>query len=155
MPDEIFENGTPVEGEEPEEITEPIEPMEPVYNRHYVRLDDAGRVIMGFSDAFAEPLEGDICVCEQGGRHFELGGVINPSMLTDDGIPLYEVIDGAVAARSDADIEADRANLPAPEPTMGERLAVLEGDNADIMEYVAENDYRICLIELGITPEDL
>lgn len=84
--------------------------------KHYIRLDDAGRIIKGFSDAFAQPQEGDVCINEDGGYQFRLepGGAENPTLADYDGIPLYKYEGGAVAARSTDEIEADRAALPAP-----------------------------------------
>lgn len=35
--------------------------------KHYIRLDSVGRVIKGFSDAFEQPEETDICINEDGG----------------------------------------------------------------------------------------
>ena len=42
--------------------------------KHYIRQDDNGFVIKGFSDIFEQPLETDVCICEDGGRHFEYRG---------------------------------------------------------------------------------
>lgn len=126
----------------------------PSYNRHFVRADMEGRVVKGFSDAFEEAQDGDICITTEGGRHFEMGGVVNPALMTGDGIPLYKVVEGALAVRTDAEIEADRAALPAPPPTLQERVGTLETDSVSIMEYASDNDYRICLLELGLTESD-
>lgn len=59
-------------------------------NKHYIRHDSNGFVIKGFSDAFEQPLETDICICEDGGRHFEYNGEVNPYLFCDDGCPKYK-----------------------------------------------------------------
>ena len=65
-------------------------------NKHYIRVDLNNNIIQGFSDAFENPQEGDICINENGERHFELLGVINPSLITTDGVYFYQYIDGNV-----------------------------------------------------------
>lgn len=84
--------------------------------KHYIRLDSVGRVIKGFSDAFEQPEETDICINEDGGYQFRLAsdGQENPPLMDMDGIALYKYEGDAVAARSADEIEADRAALPAP-----------------------------------------
>lgn len=59
------------------------------YNKHYIRVKD-GFIVKGFSDAFESPLKTDICINEKGGRHFEMNGVINPTLYTEFGVPLYK-----------------------------------------------------------------
>ena len=43
-------------------------------------------------------------------------------LYTDDGIPRYALVGGAPVLRSDEEIEADRAAMPAPPPTREEIL---------------------------------
>lgn len=88
------------------------------YNKHYITVDERGRVVDGFSDAFRQPTEADICVNEQGGYQFRLApdGEENPALFDWDGmLPLYKYEDGRIIRRSAEEIEADRAALPAPE----------------------------------------
>ena len=96
------------------------------YNKHYIRLDGAGRVIDGWSDG---PLpdrdtDGAICICEQGGYQFRLepDGAENPALYNWDGIPLYKWDGQAVQPRTEAEIAADREERPAPPPSEIERL---------------------------------
>lgn len=107
--------------------------------KHYIRLDSAGRVIKGFSDAFEQPQAGDICISEDGGYQFRLtpGGPENPPLMDYDGIPLYKYVDGTVMLRSAGEIEADRAAIQQPvtipstqdiiNANIMARLATLEG----------------------------
>lgn len=49
--------------------------------------------------------------------HYFEGGVY-----TADGIPRYKYADGKCSLRTDAEIEADRAAIPAPAPSASEKL---------------------------------
>ena len=108
--------------------------MEEFYNKHFIRCREDGCIVDGFSDAFREPAETDICINEQGGYQFRLRVNIgfvgeyaefetvvlseeNPSLFDWDGmIPLYKW-DGEVAIwRTEEEIEAERAAIPVPEP---------------------------------------
>ena len=97
-------------------------------NKHYVRIDENGNIIKGFSDAFEKPQEGDIVITEQAGRHFRLPfhNQVNPPLQTNEGIPLYKYEDGEVKARGEEEIQADIDALPDPPPTTTERVAELE-----------------------------
>lgn len=46
--------------------------------KHYITTDEQGRVLRGFSDDFEQPEANAICINEDGGRHFQLNGVISP-----------------------------------------------------------------------------
>lgn len=100
-----------------------MEGME-VFNRHYITADDRGRIIDGFSDAFRQPSDEDICINEQGGYQFRLfpGGEENPALRDRKHcIPLYKYENGEVVKRTEEEIEEDIAALPAPAPTDDER----------------------------------
>lgn len=103
------------------------------YNKHYITVDEQSHIVNGFSDAFYQPSDTDICVNEQGGYQFRLFGEENPSLFDWDGmIPLYAYVDGEVVKRTEEEIEADRATIPVSEPeqTDVERLedAICEMD---------------------------
>lgn len=89
--------------------------------KHYIRLDGT-KIIKGFSDAFEQPQIGDICINENGDRHFMIGDVINPAVNNEQGIALYKYEGGKVAERTEQEIEADIAKIPAPEPSEVEKL---------------------------------
>lgn len=93
--------------------------------KHYVRIDEQSRIVKGFSTDFENPESGDICICEDGGRHFELNGVINPPMTDYNGTPLYKWDSVKVVARTQEELDADKAVI-VPVPTIEERLAQVE-----------------------------
>lgn len=79
--------------------------MEKFYNKHYIRIREDGCIVDGFSDAFREPTDTDICINEQGGYQFRLfpGGEENPSLFEWDGmVPLYKWEGGEVVTISTA-----------------------------------------------------
>jgi hypothetical protein len=66
-------------------------------NKHYDRLNEKSHLILAFSDAFQEPLETDICVNEDGGRH------CNTNIFREDGFPKYKYVNGKRVETSDSD----------------------------------------------------
>ncbi len=91
-------------------IEEPEIAFEPIYNQHFIEVDENGNVIRGWSDAFAPAAENAICINKQGGYQFRLWpmGEENPNLFTMEGIPLYKWDGEQVVARSEDEIEADR-----------------------------------------------
>ena len=63
--------------------------------KHYI-TEQNGFVINGFSTAFQQPTETDVCINEDGGRHFQLNGVTNPQIKDDEGFSFYKYINGEV-----------------------------------------------------------
>lgn len=100
--------------------------MEEQYNKHYVTVDDQGRVTDGWSDGPfpGKDATGAVCITQQGGYQFRLtsAGEENPALYTREGIPLYKLADGQVTARTAEELAADRAAMPAPAPTAQEKL---------------------------------
>ena len=109
--------------------------MNKVY-RHYIRLDLEGRIIKGFSDAFEQPIDGDICINEQGGRHFGMFGVINPPLTDMQGIYLYKYVDGVEAERTSEEIQRDiDAIACVSEITDSQRISALENALIGLLEF--------------------
>ena len=100
--------------------------MNPFYNKHYIKVDERGRITDGWSDGPHPDRDTADAVSfnEQGGYQFRLlpGGEENPALYTMDGVPLYHW-DGEKAVRRTAEeIEADQAAKPEPPPTAQEQL---------------------------------
>ena len=98
------------------------------YNKHYIRIREDGCIVDGFSDAFNQPDDADICINEKGGYQFRLypDGEENPSLFDWNGIPRYRWDGSAAVLRTEEELEADRAARPAPPPTTNERISILE-----------------------------
>ena len=98
-----------------------------IYNKHYISVDDACRIVDGFSDGLREPSDTDICINEQGGYQFRLfpGGEENPFLYErTHSIPLYKYENGKVMKRTAEEIAADLAELSVKNenPSYPERL---------------------------------
>lgn len=65
-------------------------------SKHYIRINENNHIIHGFSDVFEQPLETDICINEEGGRHFELSSKTNLPLLNEFGRALYKYINGEI-----------------------------------------------------------
>lgn len=109
------------------------------HHKHYIRLDADKKIIRGFSDAFEQPKKGDICINEQGDRHFELDSEINPVLITNESIPLYEWKSGKVIKRSQMNIQADidaLLMLEAPIDQFAQITKEIKQTQADV-DYIA------------------
>lgn len=87
--------------------------------RHYITVDERRRIVDGFSDVFRQPKATDICINEEGTRHFRLfpDGEDNPMLFElEHLLPRFQ-FDGYVRERTREEIEADIAELPDPEET--------------------------------------
>ena len=93
--------------------------------KHYIVTDESGRILRGFSDDFEQPDASAICINEDGGRHFELNGVINPPMMDYNGVALYRYDGKKVVARTKSQLESDKPSVVSV-PTIDERLAQVE-----------------------------
>lgn len=109
------------------------------YNRHYITIRPDGAIADAWSDGPHpnKSTENAICINEQGGYQLRLlvafyrdvkGDVWhqrteeNPPIYTEDGIPLYKWDGSQVVPRTEEEIEADRAAIPAPPPSAQEQL---------------------------------
>jgi len=93
--------------------------MTEIYNKHYITVDEKSRITGGWSDGPRRDryTSGAILLTEKGSYQFRLypGGEENPPLYEpDDGIPLYRWDGLQVIARTEEEIEADRAALPIP-----------------------------------------
>lgn len=107
-------------------------------NRHYILVDEAGRITDGWSDGPfpGRSSEAAVLLREDGGYQFRLfeGGEENPALVEwETGLPLYCWENGAVRARTPEEIAAGRAALPDPEPVVSgaQRMAALEAQLTD------------------------
>lgn len=95
--------------------------MDEFYSRHYITTDAQGRVTDGWSDGPhpSRDTTDAICINEKGGYQFCLfpDGEENPALSEEDGIPLYKWDGEWVVRRSDEELAADRAAVPAPPPS--------------------------------------
>lgn len=100
--------------------------MDDVYFCHYITASASGLILSGWSTGPSPDRTADdaICINDRGGYQFRLfpGGEENPSLYTEDGIPLYRWDGAQVVRRSEEEVQADRAAIPPPPPSEQERL---------------------------------
>lgn len=79
------------------------------YNKHYITIDGRHCLVDGFSDAFKQPSESDVCINEQGSYQFRLiaDSEENPSLYNQNDIPLYKWENGQVLGRTPEEIHED------------------------------------------------
>ena len=114
-----------------------------------VQTDDAGRVTAINSDAF---VSGDGWTASDEGegdryRHAQNNYLLKP--LTDErGVYRYKLVDGLVAQRTQAEMDADFDARPAPEPTAEEKERTLL--KAQIQALSDRNDFvEDCMAEMA------
>ena len=101
--------------------------MEMDFNRHFIRIDERNRIVLGFSDAFDVPSpqdgETDILINERGGRHFRLiiDGELteeNPVglMFNEQNVPLlkWDAKSKKIVRRTENEIQADIEAMKPP-----------------------------------------
>ena len=114
-----------------------------------VQTDEAGRVTAINSDAFVSG-DGWTAVDEGEGdryRHAQNNYLLKP--LTDErGVYRYKLVDGLVAQRTQAEMDADFDARPAPEPTAEEKERTLL--KAQIQALSDRNDFvEDCMAEMA------
>ena len=105
--------------------------MEHFTYKVYARLDGAGNITAINSSAFLQDATDWTLIDEGVGDryHHAQGHYLDGGIYTDDGIPLYRCDGTQVIQRTEEEIEADRAAIPAPpiSPTNAELMdAILE-----------------------------
>lgn len=114
-----------------------------------VQIDDAGRVTAINSDAFVSG-DGWTAIDEgEGDRYRHAQNNYLPKPLTDErGVYRYKLVDGLVAQRTQAEMDADFDARPAPEPTAEEKERTLL--KAQIQALSDRNDFvEDCMAEMA------
>lgn len=102
---------------------------EEYYNKHYIKVDDQGRITDAFSDGphYGESTEGYTCFNPKGGYQLRL--IIdgepteeNPNLYTIEGVPIYKYEGEQIKKRTPEEIQADIDKIPPPPPSQLEAL---------------------------------
>ncbi len=98
----------------------------------YIKIDSQNRIIQcegGYTTANIDNADEWILIDEGTGDRYNLcqSNYFNPPLYTEDGIPQWKYADGLTILRSAAEIEADRAAIPAPPPSDHDLLMTLLG----------------------------
>lgn len=96
--------------------------------KHYIRLDANNIIVMRYSSAFVEqPLETDICINENGGRHY------NDPVSNERGQHIYKWVDGAEVPRTQTELDAEWDARPPEPPSQESRLSSAEAAILSLM----------------------
>lgn len=110
------------------------------YNCHYLIVDERGRITDGWSDGPhpERDTDGATLLTDEGGYQFRLrpDWAENPPLTDEYGVPLYCLTDGVPVARSQAEVENDRAENPSPPVTPEEESTVWDELDAAYREGV-------------------
>ena len=88
------------------------------FNKHYIRVNAEGMIIKGFSDAFEQPIEGDILINEKGGRHFEINGETNPSLFDNNMCHIFRFENNTIRKSTEDELALEWEMIkPVPVPT--------------------------------------
>lgn len=96
--------------------------------KHYIRTNEAGIIIHGYSSVFEEPQEGDILIAENDIRHFH---EFWPEPLTNDRQQYCFRWDGQLVPRAAEELDAEWSARPQP-VTPEQRIEQLEQLVADL-----------------------
>lgn len=148
--EDLTSGAEPLPTEEPASkptiVPEP-EPIPPALYTVYIQTDDASRIIAINSSAFLSDTSSWAAIDEGAGdRYHHAQNHYLPRPLMDDrGIFQFKLCDGKIVERTQEEMDADYTSRPSPEPTNEELL----------LEMAADHEFRICLMELGVTEDDL
>ena len=100
---------------------------EEIKSKAYVYTDEKGRVTRcegGYTIGNIKDFAGWTLIDEGNGDRYNLcqSHYFDGGLYTEDGIPRYKLVEGKVQERTEEEIAADRAAIPAPPPTVQEQL---------------------------------
>ena len=106
----------------------------------YIRTDERNRIIEVNSSAFISDPTGWIEIDRGNGDkyHHAQGNYFEKSIYEDHGVPCYKYEDGKAVERTQAEIDADIADIPEPEIS----------DTDLLLEMAADHEFRISELEL-------
>lgn len=95
--------------------------------KHYIRIDRTNIVIHGYSDAFEQPQQGDVQLAGEFGRHFQI------QIMTDRGQFKYNLIDGVITERNQAELDTEWEHRPKPPPTIEDKISLMQAALDDLI----------------------
>lgn len=101
--------------------------MDEFKSKVYVYTDEKSRIICcegGYTIGNVKDFTGWTLIDEGNGDRYNLcqSHYFEGGLYTEDGIPRYKLVDGKAQERTEDEIAADRAAIPAPPPTAQEQL---------------------------------
>lgn len=93
--------------------------------KHYIRTNESGVVILGFSSAFPEiatPQQGDLLLSGKDGRHF------STKLTNDRGQYIYRVVNGVMLERPKSELDEELTLYPPSLQEQVDEMKLLLGD---------------------------
>lgn len=106
---------------------------------HYIRIDTNNIITHGFSDAFEQPITGDLPLSGDNGRHFQI------QLMTDRGQFMYKLENGAMVARTQAELDLEWNSRP---PAPKAEIEIVKEENAKLNTQII--DLWETLISAGV-----
>ncbi|SFE11635.1 hypothetical protein SAMN04487969_101138 [Paenibacillus algorifonticola] len=100
------------------------------YN-HYLRANEAGTIVYGFSSAFEQPADNDILLLEDGPRHFQ--EAFSESLTDGQGVYIYKWDGSKIVERTAEELAADATEPTTTLTPEQQRLIDLELTMADLI----------------------
>lgn len=119
----------------------------------YVKIDEQNRINAVNSSAFIFNIAGWIKIDEGIGDkyHHAQGNYFDKSIYTKQGIARYKLIDGKAVERTSEEIEADKPEPSAPQPTINDLIKENELLKAQIQAQSDRNDFmEDCIAEMAM-----
>ncbi len=119
----------------------------------YIKVDENSRILRcegGYTMGNIQNIDEWIFIDEGAGDKYNLcQSHYFDRLYTEDGIPEYKWDGEKAILRSNAEIEADRTNLPKPVPTVEERLTEVE------QQLIAADEVAVELYEQQLAQNDI
>lgn len=120
----------------------------------YVQTDEQGRIIAVNSSAFVPESWGTEIDSGLGDKyHHAQGNYFTDGLYTEDGIPLYKLVEGKAQERTEEEIQADRDAIPPPivPPTNAELEAENKMLRAQLQVATDRQDFiEDCIAEMAM-----
>lgn len=118
----------------------------------YVLTDSNGNITAVNSSACLPDATGWTQIDEGMGDKYQYpgGNYFDRPFMTISGVYLYRLVNGVAVKKTDEEISAEEAAIPAPGPTPTERIASLESAASDADAMMVDQEYRLILLELGV-----
>lgn len=128
--------------------------MEQILYKVYVKINEQNCIVDVNSSAFLCDTSEWIMIDE--GQYGEKYGhaqvnYFDKSIYTEHGVPRYKLVDGKAVERTSEEIEADKPELPLPQPTITDLMKENELLKAQIKAQSDRNDFmEDCIAEMAM-----
>lgn len=120
----------------------------------YASVDENNVVTNIFTDFYFTPSETDVLIESGEGYDYVYGFLERYNLYTEHGAHRLKIVDGEVTERTEEEIAEEIANFPPEPPTLEEKISEIKELNDILYEIEADQEFRICCLEMGMSPDD-